>query len=490
MAMPQTVKVGLFMTAALALLGWLILRVEDWRLFGPEGRRVDAVFESVQGLDDKAAVRVAGVRVGRVDGIHLQGRKARVTLLLETDVPLTEGAEASIANLGLLGDKFVELDPGPLGAPPLAAGATLPGKSPVSIDQALAKIEKIGDSLQGFLSGGGAGGGGLGDLVSSIRQTSDELRAVIAENRQSLGGTVKNFERFSSTLAEEMPRLTSQIERVLGQVDAVLAENRGNLKDSMGNIKEVTAKVQTAVDNLNEITGKIARGEGTIGKLVNSDEAHDELISALGSVQKGVDTLSDTLGRVSKLKLDVALESLYLSDQNDSRSAFRLDLLPNGDDSRHIYRFDLVSDPRGRVTQKTDSVTVTHPDGSTETTTTDRISFEKRRNDYSALFGFPFADRRLVLWGGLIESTGGVQVEYGLVPRKLWLSFEAYDFSREQNLDPHLRLAATWYPWKNVYVRGGYDDPLVKSYRTPFLGAGVAWSDDDLKYLLGSVPKF
>ena len=40
------------------------------------GERVDAVFDSVAGLDDKSAVRVAGVRVGRVDGIRLQGKQA------------------------------------------------------------------------------------------------------------------------------------------------------------------------------------------------------------------------------------------------------------------------------------------------------------------------------------------------------------------------------------------------------------------------------
>ncbi|MBP1643394.1 MAG: hypothetical protein H6Q03_2063, partial [Acidobacteria bacterium] len=40
--MPQAVKVGIFMTAALVLLAWLILRVEDWNPFGARGRRVDA----------------------------------------------------------------------------------------------------------------------------------------------------------------------------------------------------------------------------------------------------------------------------------------------------------------------------------------------------------------------------------------------------------------------------------------------------------------
>jgi len=80
-----------------------------------------------------------------------------VTLLLETKVTLTEGAAAAVANLGLLGDKYVQLEPGRAGAPELPEGTVLPGRSPVSLDRALAKIEKIGDSVDGFLSGGAGG---------------------------------------------------------------------------------------------------------------------------------------------------------------------------------------------------------------------------------------------------------------------------------------------------------------------------------------------
>ena len=486
--MPQAVKVGLFMTVALVLLGWLILRVESWNPFGARGRRVDALFDSVEGLDDQAAVRVAGVRVGRVDGIRLEGQRARVTLLLEAKVTLTEGAAAAVANLGLLGDKYVQLEPGRAGAPELPEGTVLPGRSPVSLDRALAKIEKIGDSVDGFLSGGA--GGSLGGLIDSIQKTADELRAVIAENRRSFGGTVANFERFSATLAEDLPRLTAQIERVLTQVDAVVAENRGNLHDSVANIKELTARAQQSVDNLNEITGKIARGEGTIGKLVNSDEAHDELMAALDSVDKGVSALGDTLGRVGRLQLDVGIESYYLSESGDSQSAFRLDIQPRGGESPHLYRLDLISTPRGRFYEKQDVVIVTNPDGTTETTTTTRLTLDRSRNSYSALVGFPFADRRGTFWTGLIENEGGLQVDYALIPDKVWMSFEAYDFSRELDQDPHLRLSATWFPWKNLYLRAGYDDPLVDELESPFVGAGLRWSDDDIKYLAGSIPRF
>src|SRR5690606_24711604 len=214
------------------------------------------------------------------------------------------------------------------------------------------------------------------------------------------GATMRNFERFSATLADELPRLTARIEQVLGQVDGVITENRGELRSSMANISEVTDRIRTSVDNLNEITTKIASGEGTIGKLVNSDEAHDELMSALGSVEKGVTALGDTLGRVQKLRLDVAMESAWLTEPEEARSRVRLDILPQGSESARFYRVDVVSDPTGRLTQRFDTITTTLPDGSTEITTIERLRREQKRAEFSALVGFPFAERRGRFWAG------------------------------------------------------------------------------------------
>jgi phospholipid/cholesterol/gamma-HCH transport system substrate-binding protein len=313
---------------------------------------------------------------------------------------------------------------------------------------------------------------------------------VIAENREKFGGTMKNFERFSADLAEQLPKLTERLDKVLAQVDSVLSENRGDLKDSMANIKELTSKVQRSVDNLNQITDKIASGEGTLGKLVNSSEAHDQLMGALDSVEKGVSKLGETLGRADKVRLDLGLESAYLPDQDDGRSAFRLDFLPRGDESPQKYRVELVSNPRGRVFHKIDTVTTTLPDGTSEVTTTDRLVQDKSRNAVSALVGFPFAERRGQIWAGLIESTGGVAVDYSLLRRRLMFSLEAFDFSRELDLDPHLRFTARWGLTKSLFLEGGYDDPLVSKYKSAFVGAGVRWTDDDLKYFLGSLPSF
>lgn len=487
--MTQAIKVGIFMTVALAIAAVFIWRIEDINPFARGQRRVDAVFDSVAGLDDKAAVRVAGVRVGRVDGIGLEGGRARVTLLIEQPLDLTEGARAKIANMGLLGDKYVELIPGPPGAPPLAEGVVLAGETPVSFDEAMAKLDDIGSSIQrvtGSLTGEGADETPVGRLLGSLEATADEIRLLVEMNREQISGTVRNFEDFSGTLARELPVLAERLEALVAQISEVVAENRGQLAGSLSNIEEVTAGLKTSVANFNQISGKIASGEGTIGKLVASDEAHSELMSTLDSIEGGVGTLTDTLGRVQKLKLDLGLEGYYLTDQSESHSTFSLDLDP-GTGSNRLYRIGLVDAPAGEKRTKIQTITTTNPDGTTEVRTVETFTREDTAV-LSALLGFRL-DRDVRLWGGLIEEDFGVQVEYPFLQRRLWLDLQAFDFDRENDRNPHLRFLTRYYVHPNLYLMGGYDDPLESDLDSIFFGGGLRWGDDNLKYLLGSVPR-
>jgi phospholipid/cholesterol/gamma-HCH transport system substrate-binding protein len=485
--MENTVKVGVFATIALAALGYLILRAEQIRIFAPKGERYYARFDSVAGLDDQSAIRVAGVRVGRVDGIELRGDVALVRLLFEQDVPLTEGASAQIKNIGLLGDKYVEIAPGPVGGTPLQPGAVIHGVPVPGIDEVLASIGSVADSLRnvsGQLSGELPVSGPLGRLVVNLEGTSAEIRELVAANRQSLDATVGNFEVASAALARELPRLSEQLQGLLAEVRGVVGENRGTLRAGLENVESLTSNLQASVDNLNAITGRLNRGEGTIGKLLNSDEAHTELVAALDSVQGGVESLTKTLGRVDKLQLDLALQGFYLQEAEGTHGTFRLDIDPQ---SGRLYRVAVVDDPLGRLRTKTQTITTTRPDGSTEVETIDTHTREDDTT-LSALFGFPVGDRYR-LWAGLVESKFGVQVDYKPVDR--WrFSVEAFDFARPGDLAPHVRLTAAWNAHEHLYLLGGYDDPLASDRDSLFLGLGIRWRDDDLKYLLGSIPRF
>jgi phospholipid/cholesterol/gamma-HCH transport system substrate-binding protein len=486
-AMKDILKVGIFMTLALAVLGYLILRAEQIRLFAPRGAHFVARFESVAGLDDQSAIRVAGVRVGRVDGIELRGGEALVGLLLERDVTLPEGTRAEIANLGLLGDKYVELVLGPEGAPPLREGAVIPGVPTTGIDDVITSIGQVAESLRsvtGQLSGEREVEGPLGRLVVNLESTSAQLRDLIGSNRDQLDATFANFEAVSASLAHELPALTRHLGDLLEEVRLVVAENRGPMRDGLANVEKVTDDLQISVRNLNDISGRLARGEGTLGKLLTSEEAHDELVAALESVQGGVDTLSSTLGRVNKLRLDLALQGFYLQDAEATHGSFSLDVDPQ---SGRLYRVAVVDDPAGRLRTKTQTITTTRSDGSVETEVIENQTVEDKTS-ISALFGFPVGERYR-LWAGLVESRFGVQLDYE--PHERWnVSLEAFDFDRQRELDPHLRLTAAWRPLEHFYLLGGYDDPLVSDRDSLFVGAGIRWRDDDLKYLLGSIPRF
>ena len=490
--MSNVAKVGLFASIALVLLAALILRVEEIDLFGGARQEVEVLFDTVTGLDDKAAVRVAGVRVGRVDGISLDGQRARVRLVIDTPVTLKEGAYASVANVGLLGEKYVELVLGPPDAPPLPPGTTLEGQIPVSWDEAMAKLSNIGDSVLQFTEGvtGTGTGGNLGRLIDNLAEMSGELRDLVASNRGQVDATLASFESFSATLARELPVIARQTEDALAQIESVIADNRDDFGEGLANVRELTESFKTSVENINRITSQLAEGEGSIGKLLTSDEAHDGLVATLDSLKGGVEDLRGTLGRIERIQLDLGFESYYLEQPEDARFAFKLDIDPQ---SSRFYRIEAVDDPVGRRRRQVERITTTLADGTTETETIETFKLEDKIL-ISAQLGFDLAEAeygQFSLRGGLIESTGGAGLDWRAPTRRFGLSLEAFNFGRDfddEELAPRLRLTGKYLFNDNVYVVGGYDDFLESDLGSAFLGLGIRWNDDDLKYLLGSVP--
>src|SRR5688500_12361372 len=112
--MSSAAKVGIFMLVILAILGYFILKIEDVDIRGKATREITVKFDDVAGLNRQAEVRVAGVPVGKVTEIKMDPKdgKALVTMKVAEEVPLHANAAARVANLGLLGEKYVELNPG------------------------------------------------------------------------------------------------------------------------------------------------------------------------------------------------------------------------------------------------------------------------------------------------------------------------------------------------------------------------------------------
>lgn len=108
--------VGLFVCAGIAALLVLAMKVGNVTsiAIGEKTYMVYANFDNIGGLKPRAAVRSAGVVVGRVDSITFDNERfnARVALVLDQQFKFPKDTTASILTSGLLGEQYIGLDAG------------------------------------------------------------------------------------------------------------------------------------------------------------------------------------------------------------------------------------------------------------------------------------------------------------------------------------------------------------------------------------------
>ena len=104
--------VGVFVIIGLLALGYLSVKLGRVDFLGSQGYRVTADFPAVGGLKIGSSIEIAGVQVGRVETIYLADYQARVIMRIRGDVALQEDSIASIKTKGLIGEKYVRINPG------------------------------------------------------------------------------------------------------------------------------------------------------------------------------------------------------------------------------------------------------------------------------------------------------------------------------------------------------------------------------------------
>jgi phospholipid/cholesterol/gamma-HCH transport system substrate-binding protein len=109
--------VGVFVLVGIACLAYLSIKLGKLEVIGGDNYVVEAEFTSASGLKSGASVEIAGVEVGRVKGIALQGDRAMVALAIQDGVKLYTDSIASIKTRGIIGDKYVALSLGGGGDP-------------------------------------------------------------------------------------------------------------------------------------------------------------------------------------------------------------------------------------------------------------------------------------------------------------------------------------------------------------------------------------
>lgn len=517
MRLSPEAKVGLFVLLGLILLVYMSLKVGGIRLGKGEGYDLVVRFDNVGGLDVDAPVRVAGVEVGRVKEIRLEDTKARVVLRIFPEVKIRKDFTAVIKTQGLLGEKFVELIPGRPGTPPIEPGGEI--KKTITyadFERLVSQLSTISQDVKRVTES-------LSDVLGG-KEGEARLRRIV-ENTEEIS---TNLEEFSRILKEEGPAVMENLKVASRSLREVIEENRGNLRETLSTLRvasvrlekalssftdfteKVTPKLDATIDAIRSVAEKVDKGEGTIGRLVNDATTVENLNRTLKAfeefatdvkprleeavvavrdvaekINKGegtigrlvndettVENLNKALGGVNqyirqgeRYKTFISARGEYLFDAGDSKNYVSLRIQPRAD---KYYLLEVVDDPRNRVRY--------HEKGLREPA--DKVTF-------SAQIAKRF--KNLTVRGGLIESEGGIGLDYYMFRDRLRLTFEASDFDDDRG--PFLKASATYYLNKYFFLTGGYTDIASKEgLESPFIGLGLRFEDEDIKYLLLNAP--
>lgn len=288
-------KVGLFFLTALILLAVIIELVEDWDPFRSQFA-YHTYFESAVGLKVGDPVRMAGVEVGKIESIRIDGLKVRVDFMVDESTEIRTDSIARVRQMNLLGGQFLGLDFGSLSEAILPPGAKIISEEGTNIDQLVTRLDKNQQELFGKVD----------SIVGKIDRGEGMLGMMLNDNElaANLKTSVDSLSRIATSLSDS--NLVDDLSETIDNLSAITDDLR-NGQGTLGRLlsdDDLYENVNKAFDDLAAISKKIKDGEGTLGKMLNDDQVYDDLQKSLANLRSISDKIEAGEGTLGKLVND------------------------------------------------------------------------------------------------------------------------------------------------------------------------------------------
>lgn len=202
-------RVGLFVLVGLALLIAVVFTLTDWQAVR-RGYTLHVAFDSASGLSAGAPVHYAGVAVGHVRDIRIVrdegGPAVRLTLWLPQEIDVRADDQVFIGLLGLLGEKYVAIQPSAGEGETLASGATIDGTEAISELEIARRLNRILTDAEGVVQE-------ANNLITD-RVLIDQLRSV-ANRTEQVTNDLEETQQRADALMSEWQRVGEQSTRIL-----------------------------------------------------------------------------------------------------------------------------------------------------------------------------------------------------------------------------------------------------------------------------------
>lgn len=284
----KNLLIGLFVTAAAAVVIFILMFLHP--RIGDEGRLIHVRFTDVDKVTIGTRVTYAGKPVGEVIAIDEieEGRGGKtdsaghvyiydLTLRVDTKVNVFNTDEIALRTSGLLGEKNVEITP----------IAPQPGQVLLEIDGQVIYAQKTGTVEETFKEFKDAA-----DKLQATLSAATDILNLVKENKlvEKITSVVENVE--SMTAALNRPDDLVEIIMNVQQFSQSINTSWVNVDKFIRDIDETALSIKTAAGQGKEILQKVTKGEGTLGKLLVTDDVYLRTSSIMSKMETILDDIN------------------------------------------------------------------------------------------------------------------------------------------------------------------------------------------------------
>ncbi|MFD5124509.1 MCE family protein [Streptomyces sp. NPDC058385] len=279
------VVIGAVGLTFLALLAVAAFNADSLPLIG-DGKTYSAAFSEAGGLKPGDEVRIAGVKVGKVEDVDLDGGHVKVTFKIKGDPEFGTGTGASIRVKTILGAKYLALHP--KGPGQLKPGSLIPLKRTVpayDVVQAFSDLTTTTEKVD------------TGRLAKAL----DTLSTTFEDSPAEIRASIKGLSKISRTVASRDKALGELLDHANG-VTGVLAEHSEDfsalVKDGDKLFKEISRR-RTAIHKL--LKSSVALGIELSGLVDDNSKEIGPALKGLNRVVRMLEKNQSSLDRSVKL---------------------------------------------------------------------------------------------------------------------------------------------------------------------------------------------
>jgi phospholipid/cholesterol/gamma-HCH transport system substrate-binding protein len=302
-------RVGIFVLIAIAVLIFLVLNASGD--INPFSRKLHlkARFADANGLREGSEVRLAGVRVGKVERIVLlepstvpNAPRVEAQMTIDSNIDgqaanqrIRSDSTAQQGSPSLLGNEMlINITPGTQLGQPVQDGAILPSSSSNTVNDFATsgtdlaqRLSKLSDELSSMVQSVKKGEGTIGRLFSdealynnldaTIRETQD-LMTQIRTGRGSAGRFVNDPALYNNAneIAVQLKTITDDLRAGRGTAGKLLTDD-----EFYARINRTADRLDKSVDQINLMIADINAGRGTLGKLIHDEQIYNDARAAI-----------------------------------------------------------------------------------------------------------------------------------------------------------------------------------------------------------------